>query len=109
MNLINKKQEKILIKFFKVNIQPLVCEKHQFKDPPLVNQASYYVSGKGNILAPQDFELRLDNRVSISRTLDEFWKESPLKGLGRKFVKLSKYFPVSQGESEVSSSIYEMF
>jgi hypothetical protein len=41
--------------------------------------------------------------------LDAHWAGTPLRGLGKKILKLARYFPEPEEKTELSSSIYEMF
>lgn len=111
MNLIDKKQEKNLINFFKANIQPLATEQNRREGFPTINpkQDSYYVRRDWQPLKRQDFEISLANRSEIATTLDDFWKDSTLQGFGKKISQLSKKFSNIEEKSKVSTSIYEMF
>jgi hypothetical protein len=111
MSLIDKKQEKALVKFFQANIQPLATEQNIREGFPKANveEESYYVCRDWKPLTRQDFEISLSDRQKITTSLDKFWEKSPLLGFGKKIAQLTKKFPNIQEKSDVSSSVYEMF
>jgi hypothetical protein len=57
-----------------------------------------------------DFVLKLGDERQAAATLEDRWARTPLRGLGRRLLGLTRsFFPDVEEKSEISSAIYEMF
>lgn len=105
------RQRRVLARFFTRRIQPLAGApgwqtSETAPDPAL---PSYWLSRDGEPMRPADFELAMGSPGEIARSLDERWRGTPLAGLGRRLVRLSRRFVGREARSDLSSDVYEMF
>ena len=107
MSSIEHRQKKALVAFYRENLASL-SEKASFPEiePGMV---SYWRRREWRRLEPKDFEIALGSPDEAAATLDHFWANTALEGLGRELAKLSRQFPEAVEKSDVSSLIYEMF
>jgi hypothetical protein len=70
---------------------------------------SYYEVCDRPPLRPSDFEIPFGAPREIAGTLDAHWAGTPLAGLGRSLVRISRLFRGVRQKEQVSSFIYEMF
>lgn len=102
--------ERALRRFHANRLRPLTdvpgMELPPGPDPAL---ASYWVPREGSPLRPADLEIPFGRPADRARSLDAFWAGTPLAGLGRALVRLSRRFRGVRQNEEVSSYIYEMF
>lgn len=73
------------------------------------NSDSYYVVQNREPPAWEAFEMRLGNRGDVAGSLDRHWAGTPLDGMGKRLMSLSKHFEYVEEKQEVSSFVYEMF
>lgn len=111
MSLINQKQIRVLTKFYRKEI---VCLSDLYADKILDSVSpdsdeSYFSKRSDTRMTKEDFELKLADEQQAAKTIDLKWAATPLKGLGKKMLKLTPYFLKVKEKSELSSSIYEMF
>jgi|GEM_PF-3509557 hypothetical protein len=111
MSLIKQKQIEVLTNFYKQEIVPL---SNIYADSILDyacpdSNESYFIKRSNTRMTKQDFELKLADEQQAAKTIDSKWAATPLKGLGKKMLKLTPYFLKVKEKSELSSSIYEMF
>ena len=110
MNSIDQKQTKALIKFYERHLLPLQEAPETKEIPPQsADGNTYFIPRKHTRMRKQDFELRLADERQAAESLEDMWVGTPLSGLGKKLLKLSRRFPRVEEKAEVSSLIYEMF
>lgn len=107
----NPKQAAALTQFYRKRILRLstIREMDWLEHGEPESEASYFVPRERQEMSPQDFVLGLDDEHSAGETLERAWASSPLAGTGRDMIKLVRYFPPVEEESQVSAFVYEMF
>jgi hypothetical protein len=110
MSSIDPKQTKALTSFFETSILPLGRGSGEILDhAPKTGSSSYFLTRPKPRLSREDFVVKLANERALTRTLDDQWAGTPLKGLGKTIAKVTRAFPEPQVKAELSSSFYEMF
>lgn len=110
MSSIDPKQAKALTSFFESAIVPLKLAPGEILDhAPKTGSTSYFLKRPKTRLTREDFQVKLSNERDLTRTLDDQWAGTPLKGLGKAIARLTRAFPKTEVKTELSSSFYEMF
>ncbi len=109
--LLDERRLRLLERFFEKHLLPLAAETGLMRSPtmPADDADSYYEVVDRAPLTPADFEIPFSDPEEIAETLDQHWHGTPLEGLGRQLLKLSRHFEDVQEKAEVSSFVYEMF
>ena len=109
MSSISEAQRRALIRFYQREILRRAGARARFDTDSSDGATSYYTKREWRPLTRRDFEISLSDRQQIAATLDAYWANGPLSGLGRRIAALSRRFPNVREKSDVSSFIYEMF
>ena len=103
------RQRNGLVDFFRRRLLPLGRGIAEPVRPPDDRSGSLYHSRGGQRPRPESLEISLGSPREIAASLEAHWQGTPLSGLGRALLRLSRRFPRREEKSEVSSDIYEMF
>ena len=112
MSSIDRKQEQALARFYEEHIVPLGrANGMAFLDhSPDSSAESYLLARPRARMSHDDFVLKLSDARLAGPTLDARWDQTPLRGLGRRLLKLTRsFFPKVQEKGGLSAAIYEMF
>jgi hypothetical protein len=106
---LTSRQRRALERCFRRHLRPLSANPDVWRREPPAPGGSYFLPRDGARLRPEDFELGLRDRAEIEATLEAAWRGTPLAGLGRRLVRLSRRFEGTRLKERVSSFVYEMF
>ena len=77
-----------------------------------VSPESFWIERDGTSPRPEDFEIALGDDLDMALTLELFWTDTVLTGLGTPLARIARRFPKDdpgEEEDEISSFVYEMF
>lgn len=103
------RRQRALERFFRRELLPLHGRPDVWRRDEPGPAPSYWIVLDRPPLRPQDFELGLGDRDRIADALERFWHGTPLAGIGRRLVRLSRRFAGTQLKQDVSAFVYEMF
>jgi hypothetical protein len=112
MSSTDQKQHAALVRFYEENLGPLArAHGMEFLDHgPAPGAASYFLTRPRPRMSRSDFVLKLGEEKQAAQTLEDHWVQTPLRGLGRRLLRLTRSFVPKVGpKSELSAAIYEMF
>ena len=111
MHSIDEKQRNVLTKFYENHVLPLseVPQMRQLQSRPQDSSNSFFVSREQTRMQRDDFELAIADEREIAKSLERLWTTTPLQGLAKKMMKLTRHFADMDQSDKVSSFVYEMF
>ena len=96
--------------FFRTRLLPLGRDAAAPVPTPGAEPTSLYHPRHGERPRPEAMELAFGSRREIARTLDDHWRGTPMRGLGRALLRLARRFRRHElDRSDLSSDVYEMF
>lgn len=106
----DRRDDRALRRFHARRLRPLAgLPELALAKGPDPSRRSYYEVRERPPLAPGDLEIPFGRPEEMAVSLERFWAGTPLAGLGRALVRLSRRFRGVRQRERVSSYVYEMF